>query len=154
MFRLAHFSLGQYKEAVDIYRKAQQLEPGNDSIKESLTIAEKKLAEKQSSSSPSVQTPSAGAPGGGLPDLSALLNNPAIANLVNSFQSQMQTPAAAGSAVNAEGDEENEESEPAAGGVPNIASMLNNPELLSTASQMLNNPEVGNILNNPGIMNM
>lgn len=142
--------MGQYKEAVDVYRRAQQLEPENGSIKESLSIAEKKLAEKQT---PAAQPSAGAAPGGGL-DFASLLSNPAIANLVNSFQSQMQPPAASSAPTEEEDAEEEAPDSAQAGGVPNIASMLNNPELLSTASQMLNNPEVGNLLNNPGVMNM
>ena len=40
------------------------------------------------------------------------------------------------------------------GGMPNISDMLNNPQVLSQASQLLNSPGVGNLLNNPAVMNM
>jgi len=40
------------------------------------------------------------------------------------------------------------------GGMPNISEMLNNPDIMSQATQLLNNPGVGNLLNNPAVMNM
>ena len=65
---------------------------------------------------------------GGMPDFSSLMNNPGIQNMVNSMQS--------------------------GGGMPNISEMLNNPDIMSQATQLLNNPGVGNLLNNPAVMNM
>lgn len=43
--RLAYFSLGQYADAVEQYRKGLDLEPNSTSLKQSLSAAEKKLNE-------------------------------------------------------------------------------------------------------------
>merc|ERR1711934_99747 len=58
---------------------------------------------------------------GGAPDLSGLMNNPGIQNMVSSFQNQMQNNG---------------------GQAPNISELLSNPEMMYTATQMLNNPGV------------
>jgi len=143
---LAYFSLGRYHEAVHAYERAKELDPENQSVLQSLEIAKKKHIEKTAEEGGHGHS-HGGAPcghshdgaaghghshgGAGAPDLSGLMNNPAIQNMVNSFQSQMQT-----------------------GQAPNISDILSNPEMMSTAAQMMNNPGVSGLLNNPAIMNM
>jgi tetratricopeptide (TPR) repeat protein len=56
--RLAYFSLGKYREAVESYRKALELDPTNAAIRDSLSAAEIKLREHVVSQPPSMsQTP-------------------------------------------------------------------------------------------------
>ena len=143
-FRLAYFSLGRYHEAVHSYERAVELDPTNETIAQSLEIARKKDAEKLAAEGDDGRTCQHGQRGatgghghahagnqpaaGGMPDFSSLMNNPGIQNMVNSMQS--------------------------GGGMPNISEMLNNPDIMSQATQLLNNPGVGNLLNNPAVMNM
>ena len=150
MLRLAYFSLGRYHEAVHSYERAKELDPTNETISQSLEIAKKKDAEKLAAEGPDGRTCTAhgnpgsghghshgpgaehshGAGAGGMPDISGLMNNPAIQNMVSGMQ------------------------QGGAGGMPDFSSMLNNPEVMGAATQMLNNPGVSSLLNNPSIMNM
>merc|ERR1711974_452164 len=88
---LAYFSLGRYHESVHAYEHAKELEPENESIAQSLEIAKKKEQEKGApggspghghSHGPGGHSHSHGAQGGGVPDLSGLMNNPGIQNMV------------------------------------------------------------------------
>ena len=140
---MAYFSLGRYHEAVHAYERAKELDPDNQSILQSLEIAKKKHADKvaeeggghgHSHDAGHGHSHDGGhghSHAGGTPDLSGLMNNPGIQNMVNSFQSQMQT-----------------------GQAPNISEILSNPDMMNTAAQMMNNPGVSGLLNNPAIMNM
>lgn len=150
---LAHFSLGEYQQAVAAYKRAAELEPENDSVKQSLIIAEKKFAEKGGSSPAHGHSHGGvpchghnhgagghghshgapGAPPAGMPEgLAGLMNNPAVQGLVNKFQ----------------------ETAAAGGGVPSMQDFVSNPALMSEATSLLQNPELANIFANPAIMNM
>jgi len=154
---LAHFSLSQFRQSVAAYKRAAELEPDNDTIQKSLVIAEKKLAEKGDSVAEHTCAHGhsheghghsheghnhshhphshGGAPGGGgMPDLSGLLQNPAIQNMMSSFQNQM--------------------GQNSSGGPPNISEMMNDPRLHEQAAGLLNNPDIAGLMNNPAIMNM
>src|SRR3990167_3932013 len=178
---LAFFSLGQYREATFAYRRAKQLDPENESISQSLAIAEKKLellekanpeprphalaeqsppgasqhghshggqkcnhnhgaASSHGHSHDAPQPASHGhshAPGqpcNHAPDFSSLMNNPALREMLQNYQ------AGAGGAP---------------GNVPPaLGSMLNNPEMINTAAAMLNQPGMGNMLQNPAVRQM
>merc|ERR1712137_1381498 len=89
------FSLGRYHEAVHAYERANELEPNNDSILQSLEIARKKDLEKSGGAAGGHGHSHGGSPGhghshggapGGMPDFSGLMNNPGVQNLVNAFQ--------------------------------------------------------------------
>merc|ERR1712063_124202 len=124
--------MGRYHEAVHAYERANELEPNNDSILQSLEIARKKDLEKSGAAAGGHGHSHGGAPGG-MPDFSGLMNNPGVQNLVNTFQNQMQS---------------------GEGGPPNISEMFRNPEVMQQATQMFNDPAVGGLLNNPAVMNM
>jgi len=85
---LAYSGLNQHAEAIDCYKKALVLDPENQSFRNNLSIAESKLAEQQTQSA---QGNPFGAglfpPGAGLPDLSGLLNNPAMMNIASQMMS-------------------------------------------------------------------
>jgi len=169
---LAHFSQGQYKEAVEAYKKAAELEPANATVKESLKIAEQKLAAQAPAAA--VQAgghshgPGAGGhshgPGAqGMPDFSSLLNNPAMMNLMNQFGGMAGggagAPAGAAAGTGAAAPPAGAAApsggaQPPAGGMPQLGDLLNNPQMMGMAEQLLGNPAVGGLLNNPAIMNM
>lgn len=79
--RLAYASLNQHQEAKECYEKAVSLEPQNDSYLNNLKVAEEKLRETNLGS----QGNPSGMPGFGMGgfDLSNLLTNPALVNMVN-----------------------------------------------------------------------
>jgi small glutamine-rich tetratricopeptide repeat-containing protein alpha len=113
---LAHFSLGQFPEAVEAYEKALKLDPGNADIVKSLDQARAKL-------------PAAAPAAGGMPDLSNLAEQlgaggaggaggmPDLANLAQQFGG-------------------------GAGGMPDLGSMMNNPEMATMAQQAMQNPQL------------
>jgi len=137
---LAFFSLGKYHEAVHAYEKAKQLDPENETISQSLEIAKKKDAEQGDSHGGHGHShggsghghshggAGAGAGAGGMPDFSSMMSNPAIQNMMSSFQQ--------------------------GGAPPNMSDILSNPDMINAASQMMNNPQMSNLFNNPAIMNM
>jgi small glutamine-rich tetratricopeptide repeat-containing protein alpha len=76
--RLGHaeFCLGNYKEAVDAYRKGVEKEPQNANLKQSLAAAEAKMNE----TSP-IQTGRSGPGGGGMPDFGSMMSDPNFMNM-------------------------------------------------------------------------
>ena len=128
--RLGHaeFCLGNYKDSVAAYKKGLQMEPNNNSIKQSLAAAETKLAETSSSTTASRSAPAAsGFPGmgGGMPDFSAMMQDP---NFMNMAQNMMSNPA--------------------------IAGMLNNPALQNMMSGMQGAPDLASMMANPQLQQM
>eukprot|EP00026_Physarum_polycephalum_P010426 Phypoly_transcript_10590.p1 GENE.Phypoly_transcript_10590~~Phypoly_transcript_10590.p1 ORF type:complete len:421 (+),score=97.55 Phypoly_transcript_10590:24-1286(+) len=136
---LANFSLGKYSEAVTNYKRALELDPTNVTIKQSLDSAEKKLREGTGGRFPEgladivnnplfqnlAQNLSGGAGGAGtqgaaggaggnaeMPDVSQLLNNPALLNMAQNVMSQ-----------------------------PGFSDMLNNPAMMNMAQSFMQNPE-------------
>jgi len=82
---LAYFSLGKYKEAIDAYRKAVELDPNNTALKDSLQAAEVKYQETAISGSNDASfDPSL------LGNFGQLFNNPQMMNLA---QQMMNNPA-------------------------------------------------------------
>jgi len=119
---LAHFSMGNYKEAVQNYRRALELDPDNVTLKESLESAEKKapLATQ--------------APNNNLGDI---LNNPMFQNLSQQFQGSTRSG-------------ENSEAESST----DFSGLLNNPDLMNMAQNVMSQPGFSEMLNNPAMMNM
>jgi small glutamine-rich tetratricopeptide repeat-containing protein alpha len=89
LYRHAYFCLGNFSEAVDAYERGLQLEPGNQSMKQSLASAKQRLEEKDSVSSSSRAAP-AGAGGLGGMDFASMMSNP---NFMNMASQMMSNPA-------------------------------------------------------------
>eukprot|EP00998_Keelungia_sp_KM082_P002165 NODE_1261_length_1405_cov_61.541471_g1250_i0.p1 GENE.NODE_1261_length_1405_cov_61.541471_g1250_i0~~NODE_1261_length_1405_cov_61.541471_g1250_i0.p1 ORF type:complete len:414 (+),score=107.26 NODE_1261_length_1405_cov_61.541471_g1250_i0:78-1319(+) len=78
----------RYPEAVEKYKRAVELEPGNQSYKDDLKAAEDKEKEAGASGAPGFPgMPGMGA--GGFPDMGAMFNNPAFMDMANTI---MQNP--------------------------------------------------------------
>jgi small glutamine-rich tetratricopeptide repeat-containing protein alpha len=94
MYRHGHFCLGNFEEAIDAYERGLRLDPGNASMKQSLSAAKQKLSESGGGSSSAATTRGGGIPGmgeGGLPDLggmgglASMMNNPMFMSMGNFF---------------------------------------------------------------------
>ncbi|KAJ2245803.1 Small glutamine-rich tetratricopeptide repeat-containing protein 2 [Coemansia sp. RSA 1797] len=132
---LAHYGLGQYKEAADAYTDGLALDPGNKGMLESLESAKSKLDASSvsdraaSPASPAAQ--SAAGSGGGF-DLASLMSNPALMNMAQSMmangglESLMSNPSVSRMAENFRN----------TGQTPSMADMMNNPELMDMARNM------------------
>ncbi|KAJ2563796.1 Small glutamine-rich tetratricopeptide repeat-containing protein 2 [Coemansia sp. RSA 1822] len=133
---LAHFGLGQYKEAADAYTDGLALDPGNKVMLASLESAKSKLAassvsDRAASPASAAAQGSAGSGGGGF-DIASLMNNPALMNMAQSMmangglESLMSNPSVSRMAENFRN----------TGQTPSMADMMNNPELMDMARNM------------------
>ncbi|KAJ1563734.1 hypothetical protein HK405_000970, partial [Cladochytrium tenue] len=124
----AYFCLGEYSSAVDAYERGLRLDPGNQSMKQSLSAAKDRLGTSGSSSSTATRSDPAAAAGGGPGglDFASMLNNP---NFMNMASQMMSNPA--------------------------ISQMLNNPAIAQMAQNLMSNPsELQNLLSNPDMARM
>ncbi|KAG9119538.1 hypothetical protein FRC07_005395 [Ceratobasidium sp. 392] len=129
----AHFTLGDYEAAKSAFERGLVLEPNNANLKTGLTNAEAKLASApRSSSSPA----SRGAPGGG-GGAGGGVDWSQMANLMGGLGG------GAGAGRGGGG-----------GGMPDLASMLNNPQMMQMAQQMMANGGLDQLMSNPAIRNM
>jgi len=149
---LAYFNLNNFREAVNSYKKALELDPGNSEIKQALEAAEKKNLEQPAQASS--------------PDLASLLNNPAINSMAQSFAqnlmengngsapnfSQLMQDPSVQNLLNQRSQEAGGQAIP-----PGFASMMNNPEIISMAQQAMQNPAIqsmiSNLMQNPEALN-
>lgn len=83
---LAYFNDENYEKAIEAYEHALSLDPANQPYKVQLDSAKEKLTGKKNQAN---ATPSANNPLAGM-DLSALLSNPAVMNMAQSFMSSPQ----------------------------------------------------------------
>ncbi|KAF8971450.1 hypothetical protein BDZ97DRAFT_1786578 [Flammula alnicola] len=128
--RLGHaqYSLGDFKAAASAFDRGLKLEPGNAGLKSGLQNAKERISDDTAvSSSPSdAQTPSTGAgAGAGLGGMADMLRGMGMGG-----------------------------SSGGGGGMPDLASMMNNPQLMAMAQQMAANGGLANLLSNPGVANM
>lgn len=72
---LAYSELYKYKDARDSYKKALELEPDNESLKNNFLIVEEKLSQQSISDTEDTSSHTANM------DLSSLLSNPALMNM-------------------------------------------------------------------------
>lgn len=86
---LAYASLNDHYRARDCYKKACELDPGNDSYKNNLAIAEEKVREAERGNPfAGLGMGGPGSPFGGM-DIGAMLNNPALMQMASNL---MQDP--------------------------------------------------------------
>jgi small glutamine-rich tetratricopeptide repeat-containing protein alpha len=125
---LAYFSLGKYAEAVEAYRNGLKFEPNNQSLKESLAAAQRKLNPSTTQVPPSQGAPRT-APGGATPNFSDMFNNPEVINSMGGLF----------------------------GGQGGLANILNNPMFQTMAQQMMSNPQMmsmaTNLMQDPTTLN-
>lgn len=104
----AYFSLGRYSEAAKAYEKAVELDPGNASLKSSLSTARSRASESEDGQTSRDVGASSPPPAGG----------------ANPFAGLAGLAGLGGGAGGA-------------GGMPDIASLLQNPQLMQMAQQMM-----------------
>ncbi|WVQ72451.1 hypothetical protein IAR50_002003 [Cryptococcus sp. DSM 104548] len=128
--RLGHaqFSQGDFAAAVKAYEDGLELDPTNSNMKTALATAKTKLAET-SSNSVADREPTRNAAGGaggagGMPDLSSLAS--------------MLGGGGGGGG----------------GGMPDLASLMNNPQMMAMAQQMMGNGGLERLMENPALRNM
>lgn len=76
---IAYTALEDHESAIECYRKALELDPGNQSYQNNLEISEQKLQEMAARSGLNM------GPMGGMPDISSLLNNPAMMSMAQNL---------------------------------------------------------------------
>jgi len=132
---LAYFKKGGFEEAINSYKAALELEPGNITHKQSLEAVEREKA--KGAVSP---------PGDSNMNFSELLNNPVLRNLADSLS---------GTAGRATANASEGTNPPAAqGGVPDLGNLLNNPDLMNMAQSAMNQPGFAEMMNSPAMRNM
>ncbi|CAE6534051.1 unnamed protein product [Rhizoctonia solani] len=127
----AHFSLGDYEAAKSAFERGLEVEPNNANLKQGLTNAQAKLGSSSATTtrSPAATSPPAGGAGG--------MDWSQMANLMGGMGGGGGGGGAGG-----------------AGGTPDLASMLNNPQLMAMAQQMMANGGMDRLMQNPAIRNM
>ncbi|OMH80630.1 Small glutamine-rich tetratricopeptide repeat-containing protein 2 [Zancudomyces culisetae] len=161
--RLGHAHFGQlnYEKALEAYNKAKAMDPSNRLIDGYIRTCEDKLQVSESRSAAG-----AGSGGmGGMPDLSSLLNNPALASMAKNMM---------GSGALDELSKNPEMSKLAddyrkTGKLPNFNDLMKDPAIMNLANKMASgssgrpasNPDsggsanpFGDIMNNPDLMKM
>lgn len=127
IFSHAQYSLGDFKAAASAFGRGLEIEPSNASLKSGLQNARARTVDSDEDaerSSPS-GAPAAGAgAGAGLGGMADMLRNMGGA------------PGGGG------------------GGMPDLASLMNNPQLMAMAQQMAANGGLANLMQNPGVANM
>ncbi|KAI9310260.1 hypothetical protein BX666DRAFT_2009767 [Dichotomocladium elegans] len=124
----AYFSLEKYDEAVEAYENGLKLDPENATVQRLLQTAKSKVGSVDRSV-PSRSAPSAG----GLPDLSSLMNNPALMNMAQ----QMMQSGALDQLMNNPNISEMAQRMMGGGGGGGLAEMMQNPELMNMARQFM-----------------
>lgn len=123
----AHYSLGDYSLAAAAYRRGLTVDPNNASLKSDLQSAEARVdnASEVDEVRSSSRSPPAGAGAGGMGGMADMLRN-------------MGMGGGAGGG----------------GGMPDIASMMQNPQLMAMAQQMMANGGLERLMSNPSVANM
>ncbi|ODV90970.1 hypothetical protein CANCADRAFT_16715, partial [Tortispora caseinolytica NRRL Y-17796] len=127
---LAKFALGSYHEAVDAYQRGIDVEGngGSDAMRKGLETAKAKANELDELAAPSSTADSSSSAGAG----AGASGMPDLSSLASMFGG------AGGSG----------------GGGFDFASMMNNPQIMQMAQQMMSNPNVASLMNNPQIKSM
>lgn len=124
----AQYSLSDYSAAAGAFERGLKLEPGNAGLKSGLQNAKARLTEETSARSVSPSSPSATpSAGGGLGNLSGM------ADMLRGM----------GGAGGGGG-----------GGMPDLASIMNNPQMMAMAQQMAASGGLDSLMSNPAVANM
>ncbi|SNX87438.1 related to SGT2  len=121
--RLGHafFSSGRFEEAVEAYSKGVEVDPTNEVLKKGLAASKEQVSSSSSSTSASA---------GASASRDAVTTPPSGAN-----------EAGAGGFPNFDG---------GAGGMPDLAAMMNNPMIAQMAQNLMSNPDsLASLMNNP-----
>ena len=123
----AQYSLGDFSAAANAFERGLKIEPANASLKSGLQNARARIIEgdEDAANSSSSEVPPAGA-GAGLGGMADMMRN-------------MGMGGGAGGA---------------GGGMPDLASLMNNPQLMAMAQQMTANGGLANLMQNPAVANM
>ncbi|KAF5375174.1 hypothetical protein D9758_000040 [Tetrapyrgos nigripes] len=127
--RLGHaqYCLSDFGAAADAFERGLKLDPSNASLKSGLENSKARITNDGSNDSQhDVSTSDSGAAGGGMPNMADMLRN-------------------FGGGGGAGG---------GAGGMPDLASMMNNPQMMAMAQQLMANGGLGNLMQNPAVANM
>ncbi|GAC97884.1 hypothetical protein PHSY_005472 [Pseudozyma hubeiensis SY62] len=122
--RLGHalFSSGRYEEAVEAYQKGVEVDPSNEVLKKGLAASKEQLSSSSSSST-------------------AAAGNTSSSRDAVSPPTSGGADAGAGGFPNFGGD---------AGGMPDLAAMMNNPMIAQMAQNLMSNPDsLASLMNNP-----
>jgi len=126
--RHAQYSLGDFKASASAFERGLKLEPGNAGLKSGLQNAQ---ARATSDDAPSLNESSSRSPGG--------------------------TPVSGsdpGAGLGGMADMMRNMGMGSGGGMPDIASLMNNPQLMAMAQQMAANGGLANLMQNPAVANM
>ena len=119
--------MNDFTSAASAFRRGLEQDPNNASLKSGLQNAEARLAEDDAAEAEVSSTPAAPAAGaGGMGGMADMLRN-------------MGMGGGAGGA---------------GGGMPDLASLMSNPALMSMAQQMMSNGGLERMMQNPNIANM
>ena len=130
-FRHAQYSLGDFRSAANTFERGLNIDAANASLKTGLQNARARIMPDDDNPPPlmsdySTRTPRS-APGAENPGASAGLGG--MADMLSGLGG-------------------------GGGGMPDIASMMNNPQMMAMAQQMAANGGLANLLQNPAVANM
>lgn len=120
----AQYSLGDFSAAANAFERGLKLEPGNAGLKSGLQNAKARLTEETSARSVSPSSPAATPSAGG-----GLGNLGGMADMLRGMGG-------------------------GGGGMPDLASIMNNPQMMAMAQQMAANGGLESLMSNPAVANM
>lgn len=127
--RHAQYSLGDFKASASAFERGLKLEPGNAGLKSGFQNSQARISTDDTSppnESSSAPNPNPAAGFGGMADM-------------------MRNMGGMGSGGGMPG---------SGGGMPDIASLMNNPQLMAMAQQMAANGGLANLMQNPRVADM
>ncbi|KAL5017285.1 hypothetical protein ScPMuIL_006874 [Solemya velum] len=140
---IAYSAVEDHESAIECYRKALELDPDNQSYQNNLEISEQKLKEAVAASGFGVGS------AGGMPDMSKLLNNPALVEMATSMMGNPQMQQLMQSFVSGMGQEQQQGQPQGAGGLSGLVQMgqqfaqamqQQNPELVEQLRGQMGQP--------------
>ncbi|KAF9568509.1 hypothetical protein CPC08DRAFT_408400 [Agrocybe pediades] len=124
--RHAQYSLGDFKAAASAFERGLQLDPSNASLKSGLQNARLRIpSDSEAPAAAATPADTRSAPGAG----AGLDGMGGMADMLRNLGG-------------------------GGGGMPDLASMMNNPQLMTMAQQMAQNGGLANLMRNPAISNM